>query len=58
MPQDAEIFVKTLRKNAFKELETTHFADQTGALLSSLHTVSSLSAGVIFFLFFQHYNII
>lgn len=45
MPQEAEHFVKTLKKNALKEFETAHLADQPGALMSSLHTVSSMSAG-------------
>lgn len=51
MPNDAQTFVKKLRSNAVKELDqvqpfaNTAFAQQ-GALMSSLHTVSSMSAGV------------
>lgn len=54
MPNDAQTFVKKLRNNAVKELDQIHplantaFAQQ-GALMSSLHTVSSMSAGVSFF---------
>ncbi|GLV38783.1 Autophagy-related 9 [Carabus blaptoides fortunei] len=46
MPSEAEAFVKTLRKNALKELDHAQpLAQQPGALMSSLHTVSSISAG-------------
>lgn len=46
MPQQAEYFVKNLRKNALKELETHNVMGQPGALISSLHTVSSMSIEV------------
>lgn len=52
MPTEAKQFVKKLRTNALKELDQIQplghegLGQTTGALMSSLHTVSSMSAGV------------